>query len=224
MRHEHGDPSELGQPLDKPLQRAVVEVVARLIEQHGAGRVSQRASEPQAVALPDREAGERSFGVKLCIEGGDRCLESPLGVPRGEALREGQRRVVALLGGPRACGDARRSLLELGQHLARRSQRLGTHRRDRRPSRHAHLLLDQETALARARHLTSVGHKPAPEQPQQCALACAVVADHGQALPGGDGERDAVEHDAVAESFAQLARPEMQPPARMGRRQSADHL
>ncbi len=32
MRHEHGDPSELEHPLDKALQRVVIEVVARLIE------------------------------------------------------------------------------------------------------------------------------------------------------------------------------------------------
>ena len=123
-------------------------------------------------------------------------------------------------GGP---GDASRSLLERGERRTRRLQGLGTHRRDRRPSRCVHLLLDEETALARAHHLTAVGRERAREQPQQRALSGAVVADHGQALPGADGKRDAVEHGAVAESLAQLAGPEMQPRARGGRRQSADH-
>ena len=40
----------------------------------------------------------------------------------------------------------------------------------------------------------------------------AVVADHPEALPGGDSERDAVEHGAVAESLAQIARTKMRHP------------
>ena len=191
VRHEHSDPPKLDQPLHKPVQRAVVEVVARLIEQHGAGRVSQCAAEPQAVALADREAGKRLFGVELRIEGVQRRLQSPLGVPRAQPLGVGERGCVALAGALCARGEARRSDAERGQRVARRSQRLCTHRSDRRPGWRVHLLLDEGATLGRPPHVAAVGHEPAREQPQQRALSGAVVADHSEALPGGDGERDA---------------------------------
>ena len=83
----------------------------------------------------------------------------------------------------------------------------------RRPGQRVHLLLDQGATLGRAPHLAAVWHERAREQPQQRALSGAVVADHSESLPGRDGERDAVEHGAVAESLAQIARTEMGPRA-----------
>ncbi len=186
-------------------------MVARLIEQHGAGRVSQCAAEPQAVALADRQAGERPFGVEMRIERVQRCLESPLGVPRVKPLGVVERGCVALGGAVCARGEVRCSVLERGQRVARRSQSRCTDPSDRRPGRRVHLLLDQGTTPGRAAHVAAVGREPAREQPQQRALSSTVVADHSQALPGGDGERDAVEHGAVAESLAQIARTEMRP-------------
>ena len=213
MRHEHGDPRKPDQPLHEPVQRAVVEVVARLIEQHGAGRVSQCAAEPQAVALADGEAGQRLFGVEMRVDGVQRCLQSPLGIPRAKPLGVGERGCVALARVLCARGEARCGDAERGQRVARRPQSLCTHRRDRRPGRRVHLLLDEGATLGRPPHVAAVGHEPAREQPQQRALSRAVVADHREALPGGDGERDAVEHRAVAESLAQVARTEIRPRA-----------
>jgi len=213
VRHEHCDPSKPEEPLHEPVQRAVVEAVARLVEQHGAGRVGQCAAEPQAVALPDRQAGKRPFGAEVRIECVERCLEPPLGVPRGEPLGAGERCRVALGGAICARGETGRGGLERGQRVARRSQSLCTHRSDRRPVRRVHLLLGEGARLGRAPHVAAVGHEPAREQPQQGALPGAVVADHSKALPGPDRERDAVEHGALAESLAQITHAEMQPRA-----------
>ena len=145
-----------------------------------------------------------------CVE---RRLESPLGVPCGNPLGVGERCGVALGGVLRASCEARRSVLERGQRVARRSQSLCAHRGDRRPGWRVHLLLDEGAAFGRAPHVAAIGHERAREQSQQRALSGAVVADHSEALPGGDGERDAVEHGAVAESLAQILRPEMRPRA-----------
>ena len=170
VRHEHNDPRKLHQPPHKPVQRAVVEVVARLIQQQAAGRVSQCAGEPQAVALADREAGKRLSGVEVRIESVQRRLESPLGVPRAKPLGVRERGCVALAGALCARGEARGSDAERGQRVARRSQRLCPHRSDRRPGRRVHLLLDEGATLGRPAHVAAVGHEPACEQPQQRPL------------------------------------------------------
>ena len=148
---------------------------------------SASAAEPQAVALADREAGNRPFGDGMRIE------ERPAlrRVAARRPTRAAARRERALLGSATggvicAPGMARRRVPERGQRVTRRSQRLRTQRSDRRPVWRVQLLPDQGANVGRAPHLAGVGDKPAREQPQQRALSSAVLANHSDALSSRD--------------------------------------
>jgi hypothetical protein len=183
-------------------------VVARLVEQDGALGVVQRAGEPQPVALAGREVAQRGRLREGGVEQVEPVEQPPARVPRLQLLGRGERGGVALAGVGQLLRERVGGALQLVEGGARAAQRVVDQRRDGRLRRRGQLLLDQRAA-GRAGDGAGVGRQRAGEQPQQRALAGAVVADDREPLAGADGERDAVDDAALAEALLQLARDEV---------------
>jgi hypothetical protein len=62
VRHEDRDPLVSQQPFGEAVERGVVEVAARLVEQDRARRFRERAREPEPVAPADRQLPQRRGG------------------------------------------------------------------------------------------------------------------------------------------------------------------
>ena len=98
-------------------------------------RPGQRERSRAAGGSAARPRGRRASvgGRKLRVEGLERQLESPLGIPRRQPLGAGERGCVLLGRAVCARGEAIRGVVECGQRVARRAQSLRAHQSDGRP-------------------------------------------------------------------------------------------
>ncbi len=184
----------------------VIEVVGRLVEEQRGGTADQQGGQGQAAALAAgdlteapaaREPGE--------IEASQDQPGPAVSVPRAVILRTFQPLSVL---GQQACGGGRSAgtgtgqrpgePVELGQVLPGLAQRVVQHVADRRDRVERHLLR-QEAGVPRADHGAAVWFVRARQQAEQRGLPHAVLADQADALAGGTGQADAVQHPARAQ-------------------------
>ena len=208
VSHDDGDAGVVEEQSGEAIERCVVEMVARLVEQQGPGRVGQRAAESEPVPLADRQLAQGPVEFEVGVERRQRAVEPALGAPGVHPFDACKRGGVAVVGSRGAGGQRRRCGLELGRRPARRGDRIGAEVGDGRPARGDELLLDKPAVGGVDDH-SGVGLDGSGQQPQQCALPAAVLTDDGEALAGRNGKGNPVENGSVAEPFAEFARCEV---------------
>jgi hypothetical protein len=141
VRHEDRDPLVSQQPFGEAVERGVVEVAARLVEQDRARRFRERAREPEPVAPADRQLPQRRGGSVGGAELLQRRVQAAIGAPRIQALGAGERARVPVIGA-RVLAQSVRGGLELGRRPARRGDGLRPQVGDHRRRGRSELLLD----------------------------------------------------------------------------------
>ena len=191
-------PRKLAQEAREHLDRVVVEVVGRLVEQQAAraGRHDRGEGEPGALAAGQGAHGP--CGVEA-VEPEACCgLRRPsVGVPRVVAQGE----LEGLLVGPRALdrGDVSGEALDVGHRPAQRCERHGEDLLDRRRAAERRLLAQQHQVVGcgdGAGHPGS-GRQPSRDGTQEGRLADAVLADEADAPTGLGDEVHTGQHGAV---------------------------
>jgi hypothetical protein len=205
---QHHTARVLAQLRGEVVETACVEVVGRLVEQQQVVPRAQQAGQPDAVALPHGERGERPRAVVDRTEGGEGEVDPSVGVPRVHGLRGRQRLGVGLLGAGLLLGEIGDRGVEPPQHGAdageldvdevadRRVARGPEHRR--RPVGRDGDLLVRDTDGAGPAHRTGVGCEGAGEHLEQGGLAAAVLPDDAEVVARRDGEVDAGQDGAAA--------------------------
>ena len=201
----HDDSRQPGQERLQVVDRLLVEVVGRLVEDHAVGSAHDQRRERQPAALAAGELVDAP--VAPDVTEAETCagqLGSPVGVPGVVVLGpvEGSGVVVrgaAVIGVVQPRGHR----LQASYAVVERRQREVEHVADGGIDREVRVLAEEPDVLGQ-RHRPGVGGLLAGDEAQQRRLPDAVLADQAHRLSGMSEKIDTVEHDAVAVRLADV--------------------